>query len=159
MLLSRVVAESSNPRLPLSKDLELTALRVADYIESHSRKHEPITNPVCEEDILSDRWKVDGPEATVFVQKLREFSSEIARLNAGRDVSEARGILARLFGEYPTRDAVNRYGERVGQAIQNNQASHQKVTAGLVIPAVPHAQPRRSRPTRQHQFHAPSECR
>ena len=157
VLLSRIVAESSNTRLPLSKDLELTARRVADYIESHSRKHDPITNPVCDEDILTDRWKVDGPEAAAFVLKLREFSSKLSRLNAGCDVSEARSILARLFGEYPTRDAVNRYGERVGQAIQDNRASHQKVTAGIVVPAVAETRPRNTRPTRQHQFHIPPE--
>jgi hypothetical protein len=155
VILSRIVAESSNPRLPLSKDLEFTAIRVADYIEAHGKSHQPITNPVCPEDVLSDRWKVDGPEARIFVQKLRKFSSEISRLNEGCDVSEAKGILAGLFGEYPTREAVNRYGERVGQAIRDNQASHKKVTAGLVVPAAPQAHPRNSRPTRQHQFHSP----
>ena len=157
VLLSRIVAESSNPRLPLSKDLELTAQRVADYIESHGRKHDPITNPVCDEDILTDRWKVDGTEAVAFVLKLREFSSKLSRLNAGCDVSEAKGILGRLFGEYPTRDAVNRYGERVGQAIQDNRASHQKVTAGIVVPVAPETRSRNARSTRQHQFHTPPE--
>ena len=155
VLLSRVVAESSNPRLPLSKDLELTALRVADYIESHGRKQQPVTNPVCGEDILSDRWKVDSPEAVVFVRRLREFGSEVSRLNDGCSVSEAKAIMARLFGEYPTRDAVGRYGERVGQAIQNNDASHQRVTAGVVVPAVAQTGPRNARPTRPHQFHTP----
>ncbi len=159
VLLSRIVAESSNPRLPLCKDLEFTAVRVADYIEAQGMKHEPITNPVCDEDILTDRWKVDGPEATVFVRKLRAFSPEISRLNAGCDVSEARDILARLFGEYPTREAVNRYGERVGQAIQDNRAAHRKVSAGVVVPAVALSQPRNTRPTRPHQFHTPPEVR
>ena len=135
----------------------MAALRVADYIESHGRKHEPITNPVCGEDILSDRWKVDAPEAVVFVHKLREFSCEISRLNAGCSISEAKEIMALLFGEYPTRDAVARYGERVGQAIQNNEASHQRVTAGVVVPAAAQSRPRNTRPTRPHQFHTPPE--
>ena len=159
VVLSRIVAESSNPRLPLCKDLELTGQRVADYVEAHGWKHEPITNPVCDEDVLTDRWKVDGSEAAFFVRKLREFSSEVSRLNAGCDVTEARDILARLFGEYPTRDAANRYGERVGQAIQDNLAGHQRVTAGVVVPANPQRRPQDVRNTRQHQFHAPPEMR
>jgi hypothetical protein len=156
VLLSRIVAEASNPRLPLSKDLELAAERVAHFIESHGRQHEPITNPVCKDDVLTDRWKVDGPEAAAFVKNLRNFGSEIARLNAGCDVSEAKRILANLFGEYPTRDAVNRYGERVGQAIQNNQTLHKKVTVGVVVPASTPDKSRNARPTRPHQFHKPA---
>ena len=156
VLLSRIVAEASNPRLPLSKDLELAAERVAHFIESHGRQHEPITNPVCKDDVLTDRWKVDGPEAAAFVKNLRNFGSEIARLNAGCDVSEAKRILANLFGEYPTRDAVNRYGERVGQAIQNNQTLHKRVTVGVVVPASTPDKSRNARPTRPHQFHKPA---
>ena len=159
VLLSGIVAESSNQRLPLCKDLELTAIRVADYIESHSKLHYPITNPACNEDVFTDRWQVDGPEATVFVRKLREFSQEIALLNAGCTVSGARDILVRLFGEYPTRDAVMRYGGRVGQAIQDNQVAHQKVTAGVVVPAAAQSKPWNARPTRPHQFHVPPEAR
>ena len=156
VVLSRIVAETSNPKLPLSKDLELTAERVARFIELHGQRQQPITNPVCQNDILTDRWRVDAPEAAAFVKNIRHFSSEIGRLNAGCDVSEAKKILANLFGEYPTRDAVNRYGERVGQAVRNNQTSHKKVAAGVVVPAATRERPRNAKPTQPHQFHKPA---
>ena len=157
VLLSRVVAETSNPMLPLSNDLALTARKMADFIERHRRAHSPITNPVCPEDVLTDRWQVDRPEAQVFIDRLRHFELEIRRLSSGCDVSEAKKILSTLFGEYPTRDAVERYGQRVGEAVRSNQTSHNKVTAGVVVPVSSQARPRNYRPTQPHQFHKPTE--
>lgn len=157
VLLSRFVPDSSNPRLPLSKDLELTAARMADFLESHNRLDQQVTNPVCEQDVLSDRWRVGSPEAAIFVSNLRHFSSEIGRLNSGVDLSESKKILADLFGEYPTRDAMARYGERVGQAVRKSQTSHRRVTAGVLIPTSSQARPRNANPTRPHRFHRPTD--
>ena len=157
VLLSRIVAEASNPVLPLSNDLALTAHKMAEFIESHRRDRHPITNPVCPRDVLTDRWKVDLPQAQVFIDRLGQFESEIRRLNAGCDVSEAKKILSTLFGEYPTRDAVERYGQRAGEAIRSNQTSHNRVTAGVVIPVGSQARPSNYRPTLPHQFHKPPE--
>ena len=106
--------------------------------------------------MLTDRWQVDRPEAQAFIEKIRSFELEIGRLSAGCDISEAKSILANLFGEYPTKDAVNQYGQRVGEAIRSNQTSHNKVTAGVVVPAGSQVRPRNARPTQPHQFHKPS---
>ena len=156
VLLSRIVAETSNPLLPLSNDLRVTARKTADFIERHCRARLPISNPVCPKDVLTDRWQVDRPEAQAFIEKIRSFELEIGRLSAGCDISEAKSILANLFGEYPTKDAVNQYGQRVGEAIRSNQTSHNKVTAGVVVPAGSQVRPRNARPTQPHQFHKPS---
>ena len=80
------------------------------------------------EDVLTDRWQLDQPEAQAFIEKLLPFESEIGLLSSGNDLSEAKKILATLFGEYPTRNAVDQYGKRVGEAIRSNQTSHNKVT-------------------------------
>ena len=157
VLLSRIVAETSNPMLPLSNDLALTARKMADFIERHRLARQPITNPVCPEDVLTDRWQIDRPEAQVFIDRLRYFELEIRRLTSGCDVSEAKKILSTLFGEYPTRDAVDRYGQRVGEAIRSNQTSHNRVTAGVVVPVGSQARPRNLRPTQPHEFHKPPE--
>ena len=156
-MLSRIVAESSDPSRSLSKDLEITANKVATYIEMHNRSGQPITNPVCEQDILTDRWRVGSPEAVTFVQNLRRLAAEIGRVNSGCELGDARGILAGLFGEYPTREAMNRYAERVGQAIRNNETSHEAVTGSVVVPSVANSRSRNTKPTRPHQFHKPSE--
>ena len=158
VLLSRIVAEMSNPRLPLCNDLALTAHKMAEFIESHRQARQAITNPVCPEDVLTDRWQLDRPESQAFIEKLRHFESEISRLSSGCDVSEAKKILATLFGEYPTRDAVNQYGQRVGEALRSNQTSHNKVTAGVVVPVGNHQTGlRNARPTLPHRFHRPPE--
>ena len=157
VVLSRIVAESSDPSRSLSKDLEITANKVATYIEMHNRSGQPITNPVCEQDILTDRWRVGSPEAVTFVQNLRRLAAEIGRVNSGCELGDARRLLAGLFGEYPTREAMNRYAERVGQAIRNNETSHEAVTGSVVVPSVANSRSRNTRPTRPHQFHKPAE--
>ncbi len=157
VLLSRIVAKTSNPMLPLSNDLALTAHKMAEFIAHHRRARLLITNPVCPEDVLTDRWQLDQPEAQAFIEKLLHFESEIGLLSSGKDLSEAKKILATLFGEYPTRNAVDQYGERVGEAIRSNQTSHNKVTASVVVPAGSQAGLRVARPTQPHQFHKPPE--
>ena len=157
VLLSRIVAETSNPILPLSNDVALTARKMADFIDTHRLARSPITNPVCPEDVFTDRWQIDRPEAQVFIDRLGHFESQIRRLSSGCDVSEAKKILSTLFGEYPTRDAVERYGQRVGEAIRSNRTSHNRVTAGVVVPVSSQARPRNYRPTQPHQFHKPTE--
>ena len=157
VVLSRIVAETSDPTLSLSNDLELTASKVARFIDDHRRARRPITNPICSRDVLTDRWQVDGPEAEVFIGRLGYFQSQIRRLTSDCDVSEAKNILSTLFGEYPTRDAVERYGQRVGDAIRSNQTSHSRVTAGVVVPVSSKPTTRNYRATLPHQFHKPPE--
>ena len=158
VLLSRIVAEESNPYLPLSADVEKSARRVASFIEWHIVNRQPITNPVCDEDVLTDRWKVDSPEARAFVRNIRAFADDIRKIRSGTDTAETRKILAKLFGEYPTGDALKRYADRVGEAIREGRTGHRDRTAGVVIPAGATAPlPRNTRPTRQHQFHRPSD--
>ena len=101
--------------------------------------------------------KLIGLKPQIFIDRLRHFELEIRRLSSGCDVSEAKQILATLFGEYPTRDAVERYGQRVGEAVRSNQTSHNRVTAGVVVPVSSQTRPRNYRPTQPHQFHKTTE--
>ena len=158
VLLSRIVAEMSSPNLPLSEDLEATAHKVAAYIERHIKSGQPITNPVCADDVLTDRWTIGSPQASGFVKNIRGFAADIRKIRSGIGTSETREILAKLFGEYPTRDALLRYGERLGNAVQSGRAAHRDQTAQVLVPAtVVDKMPRGTRATRPHQFHRPSD--
>ena len=159
VLLSRIVAEVSNPALTLSADLEASSRNVASFIERRIANRQPITNPVCDEDVLTDRWTVDSPEARTFVSNISAFADDIRKIRSGADTAETRKILAKMFGEYPTRDALKRYGDRLGEAIKSGRTEHRDRTASVVIPAGATAQrPRNTRPTRRHQFHRPSDA-
>ena len=156
VLISKIVAEASNSKLPLCRDLAIAARRMAEVMQRHCQTGQPICNPVCVQDVLTDRWSVKGPEAQVFIKKLLHFESELGRLNSGCDVGEAKKILSDLFGEYPTRDAVNQYGQSVGAAVQSNKTSHSKLTGNILVPAGTQVRPRNARPTQPHQFHKPA---
>lgn len=160
ILLSRIVAEVSNPARPLGDDLALTAAQSAQFLRRELFPGGQIANPVCQADILTDRWPGNGAQVEVFVNKLLDFSGKIRRLNDGCSISEAQKIMGELFGEHPTREAVNRYGAALGQAIQSGRMSHAVGTAAPLPPvgagaAAAAGNRRAAHPTPRHQFHKP----
>lgn len=159
VLLSRIVAEVSNPDLPLSTDLERSIHKTAAFIEQHIGLRQPITNPICDEDVLTDRWTTDNPRAGSFVKNLRAFAGDVRKSRSGTDIAEAKRMLSKLFGEYPTRDALKRYGERVGEGVRTGQTVYRPGTANVLLPVTQPAKlSRDARPTRRHQLHRPQDA-
>ena len=160
ILLSRIAAEASNPALSLAEDLAETARQCAEFLRRALAGSGHIANPVCPDDLLTDRWPGRPQQVDAFVGKLLDFSSQIRRLSDGCSIREAQEIMEKLFGEHPTREAVNRYNEALGQAIQSGKMRHAPGTAAALLPtgaaSVGVAGSRRAgRTTLPHRFHKP----
>lgn len=76
-------------------------------------------NPVSAEDVLTDRWPANQDDQLLFVEDLDHFIAQLERLHAGCPIEEMRDILSDLFGERPSADAVEAFGDMYGNHIQH----------------------------------------
>ena len=160
ILLSCIVAEVSNPALPLYEDLAMTARLTAEFLRRELADGGQIANPVCPADLLTDRWPGHPQQVDAFVDQLLDFSGQIRRLSDGCPIREVQEIMGKLFGEHPTREAVNRYNAALGQAIQSGRMRHAGGTAAPLLPVGAASvsvagRPGGGRATLRHQFHKP----
>ena len=65
-----------------------------------------VTNPVCPDDILTDRWPGNTEAQATFVADLRKLVADLRTLQQSSDIDEIRRILVRLFGEAPALKAI-----------------------------------------------------
>lgn len=79
-----------------------------------------VVNPVCGEDVLTDRWPESQADQTLFLADLDHFIAQLERMHAGCSIEEMREILSDLFGEQPSADAVKGFTSDVGEPIRGN---------------------------------------
>ena len=153
IMIAKLVADAANHRERLSEEL----LRQARYMlsvfqEAHAQGRQVhIVNPVCEKDVLTDRWPESRQDQALFIRDLKDLVSQAERLVAGCDLEEMQKIMARLFGEVPATEAVKAFNERIGKDIRDGRSRHDPGKGGLSIPAV--ITPSVSRPTPRHKFY------
>ena len=69
---------------PLCIRFQPTPLRQnVEPCERHIKSGQPITNPVCADDVLTDRWTISIPQASGFVNNIRDFAVEIRKIRSG----------------------------------------------------------------------------
>jgi hypothetical protein len=77
------------------------------------------SNPMCDQDILTDRWPADLSDQAVFIGELTDFAVKLRRLRGEIALAEMQRILEDLFGERPARSAVKDYIQRAGQDVES----------------------------------------
>ena len=137
ILLSKLIAENAGKTQTLSEELLHQARQILTEFE---RWHNlgmliRVANPVCTEDVLTDRWPASKMEQAQFVHDLRGLVEDVEHLVAGCPLDKMREILTRLFGEQPTGAAINAYAERQGAAIQDGTSRQYPGSGRIVIPA------------------------
>jgi hypothetical protein len=86
--------------------------------EAHDRGQKvSASNPMCSDDILTDRWPEDLGDQAVFIRELTDFALKLRRLRGDIALPEMQMILEDLFGEKPARSAVKNYVQRVGKDV------------------------------------------
>ena len=155
ILLSKLVADNAGETDTLSHELLHQARQMLSLFEGCQAAgrlvHE--VNPVCSEDVLTDRWPASTEEQSEFITDLQNMVKDAERLVEGCELDEMRAILAKLFGENPTGAAVEAYVERYGKTIRQGQSRHESGTGRLVVPAVATtvaAKPKSSSATPRH---------
>ena len=138
ILLSRLIADAANHTDRLSEELLHQARHLQSVFQTADREGRlvHIANPVCDDDILTDRWPESPQSQRQFLRYIERLVHQLERLDGDCDLQEMRTILADLFGEVPATSAVTAFGDRMGQAIQAGQSQHRPGVGGLVIPAI-----------------------
>ena len=93
-----------------------------------------VTNPVCKEDVLTNRWPETLQDQGLFIRDLENLVAQVKRLVSECDLGEMREIMAKLFGEVPTMDAFQAFNERMGNQVRTGQSKHRRDTGSLIVP-------------------------
>ena len=159
ILLSRLNADAANHTDSLSEELLHQARHLLAVFQVADRDGHlvHVTNPVCDEDVLTDRWPESSPSQRQFLHNLEHLVHQLERLDGDCDLQEMKEILASLFGEAPAASAVTAFGDGMGAAIQDGQSQHRPGVGGLVIPGIglgaPAVMAEPVRPTPAHTFY------
>lgn len=126
VMLAKLIADSANQTTTLSEELLFQAKQMHAFFDAADRQHElvDIRNPVCDEDVFTDRWPSSLHEQRVFLTDLRVLIVKLERLVSGCDLATMREILADLFGERPTVEAITAFNKSAGSAISSGKSFH-----------------------------------
>ena len=139
IMISKLVADAANHTDGLAEELLHQAKHMLSEFErcQHVGQCICVANPVCPEDVLTDRWPESLGSQAVFVEDLRTLVARVERLVSGCSLDEMKRIMVELFGETPTSDVFLDYARRQGDAIAKGRSGHVTGTGGrLVVPAV-----------------------
>ena len=135
ILIAKLVADAANHTDRLSKEL----LHQAQHMLSEFRNwHNArclihVTNPVCKEDVLTDRWPETLQDQAIFIRDLEILVAQVDKLVSGCGLDEMKRIMVELFGEAPTTDVFQAFNERVGDKVSTGQSQHRRDTGSLII--------------------------
>ena len=159
IMIAKLVADAANHTDRLSEELLLQARKMLSvFQQSHTDgRLIRIVNPVCTQDVLTDRWPESRQNQALFIRDLNALTEKVERLIAGCDLEEMRQIMAELFGEAPTGDAFVAFNKRMGAEVRGGQSRHRPGLGGLVIPGtvagIGIGAPSVSRATPPHRFY------
>jgi hypothetical protein len=119
ILLAFYVASHANNTTSLADELSFQVENMLTVVgQAHDRGEKVFaSNPMCREDILTDRWPADLSDQAVFIRELTDFAVKLRRLRGDIALPEMQQILEDLFGEKPARSAVKDYVQRVGKDV------------------------------------------
>ena len=157
IMIVKLVADAANHTEHLSEELlQQARCMLSVFQEAHAQgRLVHIVNPVCEKDVLTDRWPESLQGQALFIHDLENLVLKAERLVEGCDLEEMQAIMASLFGEVPATEAVKALNERIGKNIRDGRSRHDPGNGGLSIPALitpPVSRPA-LRPTPRHKFY------
>ena len=157
IMIAKLVAENANRTHNLSHELLHQARSMLSVFEQSQRNSSLVLlkNPVCDADVLTDRWPGSLPNQAIFIRDLQHLVTKSERLTAGCDLAEMQKIMAELFGETPTTDAFGDFNRRMGNDVRGGRSRHQRGTGRIVLPsaAAGAVSPSIACSTPKHTFH------
>ena len=157
IMFAKLIAEAANHTDGLSEELLHQARHMLDVFCRCQRLGDlvHVINPVCPEDVLTDRWPGTIRDQAVFIGDLKQLVRQVERLIEGCDLAEMQGIMTELFGEAPTREAVRTLNEQVGSRIRKGHSRYRTDGGGLILPGAASVilPSTGARATRKHTFY------
>lgn len=162
VLLSKFAADAAIPTGSLFDQLLRLAQHARQQIGAAHQRREllQVTNPRCDEDVLTDRWPETLLDQETYLGDLDRFILQLRHLQQEEyGLEEMQAILSDMFGENPTGEVVKSYAERLGVSVRTGQAYQERgsgridpVRTGLAAPAVAISTPSRSFAAPSHTF-------
>lgn len=119
VLLAFYVACHANRTASLAEELSFQVESMLAVLRTAHEQGKKVfaSNPMCEDDLLTDRWPADLSDQSVFIRELTDFAVKLRRLCGEIALPEMQKILEDLFGEKPARSAVKDHIQRFGQDV------------------------------------------
>ena len=119
IMMAKLVADGANQTKGLGEELLFQAEHlVQEFQAAHDRRILiRVTNPVCDQDVLTDRWPSSPHEQGIFLHDLNDLVGKLQRLHRGCDLGEMKKIMAALFGEAPTDRVFDGYNQDIGSTV------------------------------------------
>ncbi len=156
ILLSKLVAEKFVPSESLFICLLHTAVAIREHFEIFLSEggliHE--CNPICIEDVLTDRWPEDLIAQRKFVGDLDLLIASLKSLETEERQEKILKVLKQLFGEQPTADLYSSYADKFVQPIRDGTSRHDKKAGAYVVaPLGVGVVPSSGEETKKHTFY------
>jgi hypothetical protein len=121
VLLAFYVASHANNTSSLAEELSYQVESILAVVQTAYNQGKRVfaRNPMCHDDILTDRWPEELSDQAVFIRELTDFSVKLRRLRGDIALPEMQQILEDLFGEKPARSAVKDHVQRVGKDVRS----------------------------------------
>lgn len=133
VLLAFYVASHANRTKSLAEELSFQVENMlAIFADAQHRGFKvSARNPMCEDDVLTDRWPADLDDQAVFIRELTDFARKLRRLQEDIGLPEMQQILEDLFGEKPARSAVKDFVHRVGKDVGSSGSRYMPGKAAI----------------------------
>ncbi len=136
ILIAKLVADAANHTDRLSEELLLQARHILHEFQCFHNAgcciH--VTNPVCEQDVLTDRWPKSLQNQALFISDLKNLVTKVEMLVSGCDLGEMQKIMVELFGEAPTAEVFRTFSKRLGKEIRDGRSQHRPDIGSRIVP-------------------------
>ena len=155
ILLAKLVGDSVGAGLSLSDGLRHHARNLRDQFRVCHDRGIPIqaSNPVCDRDVLTDRWPANLAEQGLFVDDLSHLVRQVERMVGGRSLDEMRAIMVGLFGEHPTNRVFEAFNQTLGDAARTGSSGYRRGLGAVAIPALGISASASAQTTPRHTFY------
>ena len=137
ILIAKLVADAANHTNRLSEELLLQTRHILHEFQRFHNAGDRIhvTNPVCEQDVLTDRWPESLQDQAIFINDLKNLVAKVNLLVSGCDLGEMQKIMVELFGEAPTAEVFRTFSEGLGKDTRDGRSQYRSDTGSRIIPA------------------------
>ena len=155
IMIAKLVADAANHTNHLSNELLLQAQHMLSvFHQAHNQKQlVNIVNPVCKQDVLTDRWPGSLQDQARFINDLEDLVNKVGLLVEGRDLEVMQEIMVSLFGEAPAMDAFRTFNQRAGNDIRGGRSRHNSDGGALIVPSAGLIAASVTRATPKHTFY------